>query len=339
MLRSAMRLSWCRPLMVLTSISIFGFAAGGGLCACTSSSGAPSDADAGFDARPPTPLATVARMAIGPTPVAAGVESNLCVYRRLDITTDLMATHLTADLQAGTHHMIVYRSAATVENVVPTPCVSFDGVIDMNASPILFANRAHVDFAFPEGVGITLSDGQMLKIETHYLNSGSAAVDARASVTVEGTPYGAAAARDFQAAGLGLWGTRVFSIAPLSPASTGVHFQSGIAGTRAFAATSHQHRLGTRVRAWGGAEGDLTRSILDDTASFDTPKLWLLDLPLTFDGKNGLSYACDWHNPTANAVTYGDGVSQEMCFVGVYYYPAQPGHGFDVCIDGHCPAR
>ncbi len=116
-------------------------------------------------------------------------------------------------------------------------------------------------------------------------------------------------------------------------------FQSGIAGTKAFATTTHQHRLGTRFEVWAaeGPTADPTSAApLADTKSWAEPPLYPLDPPLAFDGINGLQFRCEWQNTTSMTVTFGESALREMCFLWVYYYPS---HGFDVCTDGTCFSR
>ena len=72
--------------------------------------------------------------------------------------------------------------------------------------------------------------------------------------------------------------------------------------------------------------------ILEET-DWANPQLKPFDPAFTFDGTNGLAYQCTWDNTTDQEVAFGESALNEMCFVGLYYYPS---HGFDICIDGHC---
>ena len=64
-----------------------------------------------------------------------------------------------------------------------------------------------------------------------------------------------------------------------------------------------------------------------DNQDWDNPPLTQLSPPVHFTGTNGLSFKCEWSNPTDQTIAWGESAAQEMCFLWMYYYPS---HGFDV---------
>jgi hypothetical protein len=110
----------------------------------------------------------------------------------------------------------------------------------------------------------------------------------------------------------------------------------GPAGTKYFLAMTHQHRLGTGVYAWGSAQqGDMSNQLVADT-DWSNPSWKLLSPMVSFDGKSGLTFQCDWTNTTTQTVSFGESALNEMCFVGGYYYPSK---GFEFCLNGGCVFR
>jgi hypothetical protein len=313
------------------------------LAACSSSS-SPSSSDTNADSGLPPPKdPNVASTSIGPIDVAAGQEETVCIYKRLDNDNDIMATSFIADLAPGSHHLIVYRSSVTTEDLDPTACVPFLGLTDQSEVPFLLVGKPHFEQTFPANVGILLPAHQMVKIEAHYINTGSTQIEGQGSVEIHGMP--ASQATGYQAADWGFWGTKNFDIPPKSSATTGVLFEKGVAGTTAFAISSHQHELGTRVQAWtshgasqsdagpdAGATIDQGTQVLDNK-DWSNPAFPALEPPIAFDGTNGFAYQCDWNNTTDQDVQFGESALNEMCFIGFYYYPSQ---GFDLCLDGRC---
>src|SRR4051812_25211088 len=87
------------------------------------SSGAPSAGDDAGGAAMPGPAA--AELAIGPIDLAPGEEKTVCIVKRLVNTEDVVVTGMTAELGAGSHHLIVYRTTATAEMLTPTSCSPF----------------------------------------------------------------------------------------------------------------------------------------------------------------------------------------------------------------------
>jgi Copper type II ascorbate-dependent monooxygenase, C-terminal domain len=271
--------------------------------------------------------------AIGPIPVAASQETTVCIVKRLDNAEDILATSFVSNLAPGSHHLIVYRSAETVEQTTPVACNPFQGILSGDV-PLVIVTRAHLEYDMPSGVGIQLAKGQMIKIEAHYINTTDAAIEGSGTVAISGTPL--AAAGSFQAADVGLWGTTNIAIAARSSFSTPVNFQPGVAGTKAFALTTHEHQLGTEAQVWSSASaGDVSDQVADDK-DWASPTLETFDPAIAFNGTNGFSYQCSWTNPSANAVSFGESALDEMCFVIFYYYPS---FGTDVCLDGSCQGR
>jgi hypothetical protein len=271
---------------------------------------------------------SVATASIGPIAVAAGEEKTVCIVKALDNAEDIVATSFISDLAPGSHHLIFYRSAATAEQLTPTTCNPFEGLLGGDV-PLVIVTRGHLEYDLPSGVGIKLAKGQLLKIEAHYINTTSAPIQGVGSVQVKGTPL--ATAGSFQAADVGLWGTSNISVPAQSSFTTPVNFQKGIAGTKIFALTTHEHHLGTQAQVWASAQaGDVAHPIANDT-DWANPAFVTFQEPLTMDGTNGLSYQCAWKNPTDTAVSFGESALNEMCFAIFYYYPS---HGTDICLDG-----
>jgi hypothetical protein len=279
-------------------------------------------------------MPVLATTGIGPIDIAPAEEKTVCILKKIDTTDDIIATRVVVDLAPGSHHLIVYRWSGTQENLTPFACTPFNTLISSGASPIVMAGKAHTDYGFPAGVGVEIAAHQLLRIEAHYINAGSAPLQGSATVKFEGIK--SSEASSYQKANFAFWGSTQFDIAPMSTFSTGVKFQVGAPGMKVFGVTTHQHQLGTGVKVWASSgPGDTSHQLLDEK-SWGSPELKTLDPVLTFDGTNGLSYQCDWNNPTANDVKFGESATNEMCFVGSYYYPS---HGFDACIDGRCQGR
>ena len=305
---------------------------GGGGNDATASDGGVIGSDAsmtGDGFNPPMPV--LASAGIGPISVAPGEEKTVCIIKRLGNATDLVATRFSATLAPGSHHLIVYKATETTENLTPFSCMPFQGLSQQNATPILLAGKAQSDYTFPNGVGMPLAANQMLRIEAHYINPSNATIMGTGSMQVEGLP--ASQAGTYQAADFAFWGTVNISLPPNSTTSTAVKFQRGIAGTKVFGVSSHQHHLGTEVKVWKSAmAGDTSQMVLDEN-DWSNPRLATFSPALDVPSGTGFSYQCTWNNTTANTVSFGESANNEMCFVALYYYPSK---GFDRCFDGQC---
>lgn len=289
--------------------------------------------DAGASNAAPTgPV--VAEASIGPIAVAAGEEKTVCIVKHLGNADDLVVSSISVNLAPGSHHLILYRTDATTENLTPTPCSPFQGIGSTNLAPLVFGNREQLSWTFPSGVGLPVPKNQMVRIEAHYINPSSSPITAQGTVTFQGTPQ--ASAPPWQPADTAFYGTINIDIPPHAKLSTGPRFQAGMPGTHFISVTTHQHRLGTRAQVWASkAEGDLSRPLADDQ-DWAEPSWHAVDPVFDFDGTSGLTYQCDWNNVTDQTVHFGESALDEMCFVGGYFWPA---HAIDICIDGKCRNR
>jgi hypothetical protein len=271
----------------------------------------------------------IAHADIGPIPVGANVEKTVCITKDLGNTEDLVISGYEATLDPGSHHLIVYATKATQENLTPTKCTPFVGLATGDAVPLLLVNKLHLSWAFPPGVGVQVHAHQMLRLEAHYINTSAKDIMGLGSVEFHGAPK--SSAPPFTPADFFFWGTQDIHIPPRSRFTAGPNFQAGDANMHVISISTHQHELGTGVQVWASAHpGDMSNRITDDT-DWSNPSWKLLSPPIDMNGTNGLTYQCDWNNTTQSTVTFGESALDEMCFVGGYYYP---GHGFQLHVQG-----
>jgi hypothetical protein len=331
-----------------------GILAAGGLAlgACGSEVvGAPGEQSTGAaGADPGGPLTTYeAKMAVAK--IDPGKERTECITRRLSNTSKVLVRRFRAALGEGSHHLIVYKSTSTNEMLEPVPCGGFSGLLEGD-HPIFIAQQAQAELAFPTeaGVPVALEIGarQMVRLEMHYVNTGSKPLDVAGSILLDTLPSNVEAVRsDFA-----FWGTTVFNptgsppgqcVPAMGKGDTGAIYQQALAGSKSFAATTHQHRLGVRMRIWhtddatGLSPADA--QLVVDGKLWSDPPLVVFDPPLAFadtGGKwsnTGFTFRCEWANTNDKDACFGESFYDEMCFMWHYYYPSA---GFNLCVDGYC---
>ena len=301
-----------------------GSAGAGGSAGASGSMGATTDAGS-MAPMPPLSDLTTYPITLGPVPLAAGEETVLCATVLLGNREEVFLPHIRGELQKGSHHFIAYRSVETVESPTPTPCTSFAGVFASGGQegPLMIVERPSDALQFPPGVALRLAANQMLLIELHAINTTTEPLAAGGTFHFDTLPISS----QIIESNMAFWGTLAIAIQPGSAGTTGVLFQPGNPGTKAFALTTHQHRLGTRFRIWASDQpGDTSKAPIAETLDWSNPPLYRLEPELSFDGSNGLSFQCDWDNTTDQLITFGESALQEMCFLWMYYYPSV---GFD----------
>jgi hypothetical protein len=292
----------------------------------SSSSGAPFDAGGVVESY---------TTGMGPIQLGPGVEETNCITIHLGNTAGGFVRRFRADLQPGSHHMIVYTSDDTTESPTPTPCIALSGIL-MGEHPVFIAQQPEAELLFPDDengtpVGFELQANQMVKVEFHTINTTQAPISVSGTAYIDTIPLTTTVTQS----DLAFWGTEKIQIPALGSFDTGVLWQQALPGTKSFAVTTHQHHLGTQMQIWYGTGATDTSDRVANSTDWSNPPLVLLDPPLDFpaNGNQGLAYECHWNNPTTSPVSFGEGYNDEMCFLWHYYYPSQ---GFEFCVDGKC---
>lgn len=263
--------------------------------------------------------------------IAPGVETTVCVTVQLQNADAMYITKATGELLPGSHHLIIYRSNATTEAPTPTPCSPFNGLLSGAEVMIGEATKPLAVTTMPDKVGLKIGPKQMLKLEAHYINTTKAPIRAKGTWTIEGVP---ATTPDMIEANGFFWGTTKLNIPPKSAWDTGVQFQAGLPGTKAFFLVTHQHRFGKKMTVWpSSTRGDTSATPLVEETNWADPAMLALSPHVAFDGTSGFSYKCEYLNDESSEVTFGLSANQEMCFAIGWYYPAA---FFDICFDEKC---
>ncbi len=267
-------------------------------------------------------------------PVLPGEEKTVCIYIRLSNPEPMFITKAVGELLPGSHHLLVYRSTEANENLNPTRCSPFAGLLSGKEILINETARAKSVMDMPKGVGLKIEANQMLKLEAHYINTTKTTLSGKGIITFDTLP--ASTPGMIEANGY-FWGTTKLKIPPKTTWDTGVKFQAGLAGTKAFFMTTHQHRFGTKMTLWPSTTAmDTSAPPLVEEQNWAEPNMFLVEPHFAFDGTSGISWKCEYNNTSDTEVLFGESAFQEMCFTFGWYYPSKV---YDVCLDGICLNR
>ena len=101
-----------------------------------------------------------------------------------------------------------------------------------------------------------------------------------------------------------------------------------------FAVAPHMHVLGTHARI-AAENADGGESVLFDGPYDFNEQSYHLIPPLALAKGDQVRVDCTYHNTRSDTVTFGESTLSEMCFAGIYRYPAD-GSSL-ICVDP--PAR
>ena len=287
---------------------------------------------------PPPPLGAV-RLTLGPLQLRPGQETTRCVTAHLPTTVDTDVVQIDSTL-SQTHHVIFYREGVDRPDEPLHSCAPLDVISGTNASraPLYIGEVPKESFQLPPGVGYRLRAGQAYTIEGHFLNAGTKTVQAAAELLLIPTPAGSSVQQadmlflsatsqlgkkyDGIAPGLPPAVAMVPTATTIDPAFFGL--PDDLTDVSYFGLTTHQHRLGTRaVVSKSTGPGDLGELLYENTDWEHPPLKRFVSPPLTFGRGEGFRWQCSYANSTNKYVTFGQSaVSNEMCIVWAYYYPA-----------------
>ena len=253
------------------------------------------------------------------TSVEPASEVQLCKYIEMprDKGDVLAVDAITHTYTEGSHHFLVYKTTlaempAGGDTLVPCEESAWMTVVRGVAYA---AQSPEGEIVLPEGVSQRFQSGEVLLLQTHYLNAGSEALSARIDFDLHLTTVEAAPTE----AGVLFFFNPIIHLPPNGAATAELSCPIPADANLIFAA-SHMHKQGTRFRA--DIEGG------DDARKLYETSEWAEPLPLELDAPSGtlkagdrIRYACDFENAGPQTITAGpSAATDEMCmFIGMYY--------------------
>ncbi len=281
----------------------------------------------------------------GPVTAAPGEENTRCVVARMGNPEMVRIGQIINDLGPASHHMIVYRTADTMERLEPFECTPFVDTLDPSeGAPLTVSQSAEETITLPEGVAYTLDVNQMIRLELHYINTTPDPIEVTASTTfVSIAPETFEHEADFL-----FIGNPDIDIPPRTSWTLGPTYfplPADLAGSEFFSITGHTHQYGTDVYVETADSASGTGTPVYDVAG------WLWDEPETVYHEpafrvprgGGFRFTCEYDNTSDNRLGFGESANDEMCFFWAYYYPSQGAkvcvHSDEYSIDICCPGN
>ncbi|MBM4364451.1 MAG: hypothetical protein FJ104_17365 [Deltaproteobacteria bacterium] len=224
----------------------------------------------------------------------------------------------------GVHHYFVAKAPFGSESeALMTPgervrCVGGAHVTyGSDLEPIPIGQAKYVDEQLPAGVAVKLTAGQKLSVNYHWLNTTEVDQITTIALNFHATPCDGQAElrqfgfynQDISVPPNGTWSTE------MAAAFTQDVYVSGL--------FRHTHRFGRDVPiafAGGPRDGEVIFVSPDyaEGAAFRFPE------PVLFRAGEGLSFTCNFENPTKDTIRFGPTADDEMCMLLGTYWQANP---------------
>jgi hypothetical protein len=237
-----------------------------------------------------------------------GSEAFLCALHT--VTEDTYISAFRADAPPGTHHTLLTVTQANGPDRV-FPCDP--GTL---SDAMIFASGFGTDdLVFPKGVAIRVPAGKQILLNLHLFNATPQTLTGRSGTLIQTlSPDEVTAEAEVVFAG-----TSEFSLPP--------NAEHSATGSCVFEQEAtllslwpHMHQYGRHmVVEHHGADGVST--LHDAPFSFYEQLNAQLE-PLVVRAGERIDVTCNWDNTSDKTVLYGDTFDKEMCFAGLYRYPA-----------------
>jgi hypothetical protein len=249
-----------------------------------------------------------------------GTEGYTCV--RKTNNEDLYVNGFEAINPLGTHHTLLTMGAANGTADGTTACTAAD-----NHPLSVFGSGVGTNpLQLPEGIAIKIPKDTQLLLNLHLFNTRTEPLTGTSGTRVHTIPE-----KDVVDIAEGLLAGTVAINVPAGQTKTTIGHCTMSSDVTIIAVAPHMHQLGVyeKIIAESNADGDVV--LHDAPYDFNEQSYHLVD-PLQLAKGDKVRVECTHHNTTTHDVTFGDSSLAEMCFAGIYRYPAD-GSPF-ICMDG-----
>jgi hypothetical protein len=248
----------------------------------------------------------------------SGTEGYVCARQTID--EDLYVNGFDAIKPPGTHHTLLTMGAPNAPDGVTSCTAGDNGPLSVFGSGVGTAL-----LQFPTGVALKIAKGSQLVLNLHLLNAGTNSLSGLSGTRVHTVPEAEVV---HMAEGL-LAGTITLNIPPGQTTSHIGHCTM-TSDVTLFAVAPHMHTLGIHEKVVA------ERASADEVVLLDAPydfneQSYQLITPLSLAKGDRVRVECTHYNTTDKTVTFGQSTHSEMCFAGIYRYPAD-GSTF-ICVD------
>ncbi|MEZ4295022.1 MAG: hypothetical protein R3B70_08585 [Polyangiaceae bacterium] len=255
------------------------------------------------------------------TTVKSGEEAWRCKVSELPFTSFTAVNHVESVQSEGMHHMDIMTLAFVNEDIAvgEYDCQELYDKYDalMEDGVILYAaQQPKQEILMPEGVVANLPGNMRIMQEIHYVNTSAEDKTVFSKVNVYVYPSENVEHQ--------IWGGAVrdanLTIPPMAKHTEWSRCVMNKDVNLIFLA-SHTHRLGRKVTV-RTFDGTSTGDEIYVNTDWETPQLKsFTDAPLFVPKGQGFEVTCDFQNDTPDEVHWGFAASDEMCQIGIVYFP------------------
>ena len=270
--------------------------------------------------------------------IPMGAELLECKYVQMPLDRGVIAVPAAeSHYTSGSHHLLAYRTDLTS---IP---LGQEGTWNCNNGGSFLHNKGSYYEAqqpdshreLPPGIAHKFQPGEVVLLESHYVNTTGGALDAHVSLTLHTMDV----AKVEQEAGTIIFNNLNISV-PAHQKQRVTMTCTLPADFHPAALWSHMHKQGINFVATtddAEAAAALGDSLYTEPSwSEPQPRIYPYDPPITIHAGKKITFSCDYENNTDRILTFGESaVTNEMCLLHGMYWPRMPaGSGGEGCRGG-----
>jgi hypothetical protein len=271
--------------------------------------------------------------------VSPGGETLMCAWQQMPSDRGVIAVpSAESQFTAGSHHLLAYRSDLTAlpdGQTAGTAWACSDGAWMSHMRGSYYeAQQPESRRDLPPGVAHRFQAGEVVIMQTHYLNAGSDPLDAHAKLTLHTVEVATVP----QEAGSIIWSDVNINVAAgakgratlTCPVPSDIH---------PALLWSHMHKQGSNFVATTDDQAAATALGGNLYAENDWdephPRAYPYDPPITLHAGTHVTFSCDFSNPNSYALTFGQSAEKnEMCILHGMYWPRMTSTSAEQCFGG-----
>ena len=279
--------------------------------------------DAAIDATPYEPPAGFTKLIGGTWNLAPGqTDTYVCV--RFTVPNETYITNIQAQAPTGTHHTVLSISDGSTAG----PDGKYNCAVNELGMVMLYASgvgTAPLDF--PTDVSVKIAAGTQVHLNLHLFNASDNALSGESGIWIKSQPTPTPTLAEMVFAG-----KIIFQLASNNQNTDIVGGCNNTRNFSLFAVWPHMHQLANHSK-FEIIRGQNPPMVIHDMPySFSEQNYYKQTPPIQVMNGDQIRVTCTYLNNTGQIVRFGDSSNEEMCFVGMYRYPAANA-GLSECSD------
>jgi hypothetical protein len=299
--------------MGVLSVASALFACGGGATENNGTDGGTSGTDSGVVGADTGPTDTSRLLIGGSWTLPPSTENYVCV--RVTVPEEMFVNSFIPTTPRGTHHTVL-----TIAPHDGTP----DGTVDcngfVNGPDMLYGSGVGTDsLVFPQGIAVRIPAGAQLLLNLHLYNSSTTeTLNDTSGIRVTTLD----ASEVVHEAEIVLAGKDEGLNIPPRQVTTQTGYCTFAHAQTVFSVFPHMHQTATHMTVSVVPASGAETTVLDTEYSFDDQTYRPIAPTVELGIGDRIRVDCTYDNPTSRTIHFGESSEDEMCYAGIYRYPA-----------------